>query len=195
MTKYARVENNQVIEYRDFADGEIPAHKAIIWLPVEDIPPSYNPFYQTLSGPTIDIQPDKVVWQYTLTDRPTQQIHNLVSEERDRRIAAGISVTVSNTTFTVQTRDEVDFRNVNGLVSKGILLVSTGDVITTVPFRDLDNVEHELTATDLISMGEQVAANVTKIYQYAWYLKSLDPVPETYNSDQWWTWVDTPPIV
>lgn len=194
MAKYARVENEQVIEYRDFESEEIPSHKASIWRPVEDIPPSYSRFYQERSGPHLVIYPDKVAWEYTVADKPLAQLHSLIDDERDRRIAAGVSVTIANTTFTAQTRDEIDFRNINGLVSKGILLLMQSDFTTTSPFRDADNNEQLLNAQGLISMGEQVAARVTEIYQYAWYLKTLTPIPETYNSDQWWTWTDTPPI-
>jgi hypothetical protein len=193
MAKYARVEDGVVIEYREMEPTDIPAHKASIWLPVEEPAPVYSRFYQVASGPFQVIYPDKVAFEYTITDRPITQLHALVDQERDRRIAAGSSVTIGNTTFTAQTRDEIDFRNINGLVSKGILLLMQSDLTTTVPFRDADNNEQLLNAQAMVSMGEQVATKVSTIYQYAWYLKTLSPLPETYNSDQWWTWTVTPP--
>lgn len=33
--RYARCEGSDILEYRDFEDGELPAHKAFLWKPVE----------------------------------------------------------------------------------------------------------------------------------------------------------------
>ena len=66
MAKYGRVENGQVTEYREFAEGEIPAHKSHLWRIVEDIVPEYDEFYDLLTGPILEIQEDKLVYQYTI---------------------------------------------------------------------------------------------------------------------------------
>ena len=86
MAKYGRVENGQVIEYRDFADGEIPAHKAHLWKIVEDVVPEYDEFYEILTGPILDIQEDKLVFVYTLFPRPLNELKRLVKAEAQRRI-------------------------------------------------------------------------------------------------------------
>jgi hypothetical protein len=110
-----------------------------------------------------------------------------VSAERDRRIALGASVTIGSVTFTVQTRNETDFRNLNGLVSKGILLLMQSDVTTTTTFRDADNVDRVLNAQGLVSMGSQVAAHVDAIYKSSWVIKSLNPIPADFKSDKYWS--------
>lgn len=108
-----------------------------------------------------------------------------VSAERDRRIALGAVVTIGGVTFTVQTRDEIDFRNINGLVSKGILLTMTSDP-STVTFRDADNVDHVLSGAGLVSMGSQIAAHVDALYKASWALKALSPIPLDYTADSYW---------
>lgn len=84
--KYARVENNQVVEYRDFIDGEIPAHKLHLWKVVEDIVPSYNPFYQVIFGPEVVIEEDKVRYVYTIEDKDPVELKYLVKAEAQNRI-------------------------------------------------------------------------------------------------------------
>jgi hypothetical protein len=84
--RYARVENNQIVEYRDFADGEIPAHKAQLWRVVEDIIPSYNPFYQVIFGPEVVIEEYKVRYVYTIEDKDPVELKYLVKAEAQNRI-------------------------------------------------------------------------------------------------------------
>lgn len=86
MAKYGRVEDGQILEYREFADGEIPAHKAHLWKIVEDTVPEHDEFYQILTGPVLDIQEDKLVFAYTLFPRPLNEMKRMVKEEAERRI-------------------------------------------------------------------------------------------------------------
>ncbi len=88
MAKYGRVENGQVTEYREFAEGEIPAHKSHLWRIVEDIVPEYDEFYDLLTGPILDIQEDKLVYQYTIFPRPLNELKSLVKAEAQKRILA-----------------------------------------------------------------------------------------------------------
>lgn len=84
--KYGRVENNEVIEYREFALGDIPAHKSYMWLPVEDNPPVYNDFYESVRGPLLEIHPDKIVFVYTIVPHEVAYLQSLVKREAEKRI-------------------------------------------------------------------------------------------------------------
>lgn len=84
--RYARVEDNKIVEYRDFADGEIPAHKAHLWKIVEEILPIYNPFYQISFGPEVVIEEDKVRFVYTVEDKDPVELKYLVKAEAQNRI-------------------------------------------------------------------------------------------------------------
>ncbi len=86
--RYARVEDNKIVEYRDFADGEIPAHKAQLWKVVEDIIPSYNPFYQVIFGPEVVIEEYKVRYVYTIEDKDPVELKYLVKAEAENRIVS-----------------------------------------------------------------------------------------------------------
>lgn len=84
--RYARVEDNKIVEYRDFADGEIPTHKAHLWKIVEEILPIYNPFYQISFGPEVVIEEDKVRFVYTVEDKDPVELKYLVKAEAENRI-------------------------------------------------------------------------------------------------------------
>ncbi len=84
--KYGRIENNTVAEYREFAPGDIPEHKTFLWLPVEDLLPEYNEFYEFLEGPAIEIHLDKIVFAYTVIPKETAHLQYLVKKEAERRI-------------------------------------------------------------------------------------------------------------
>ena len=84
--KYAKVEDNTIIEYREFAEGEIPAHKSHLWKVVEDIVPTYNSFYQVIFGPEVVIEEDKVRYVYTIEDKDPVELKYLVKAEAENRI-------------------------------------------------------------------------------------------------------------
>lgn len=110
-----------------------------------------------------------------------------VDAERDRRIALGFTVTMSdNSSFPVQTRDETDFRNITGLSTAALALLGQGSTATMV-FRDAVNVNHTLTLADVISLGLQVAAGMEAIYTKSWALKALTTIPIDYADDKFWT--------
>ncbi len=111
----------------------------------------------------------------------------LVNDERSRRIAAGQTVTLSDgRTFTMQTRSEEDFRNINGMVSKAIVLTLQQSA-TTVSMNDAANVEQEFTPAQMIEVGSVVGAKVDEIYKCSFKLKAMDPIPTDYNDDKYWS--------
>jgi hypothetical protein len=77
-----------------------------------------------------------------------------------------------NRTFTVDTRNEVDFRNINGLATKSALMLLQGDATTTSTFRDADNVDQVMTAPELAAMAQAVGAGVDALYKKSWALRT-----------------------
>lgn len=109
-----------------------------------------------------------------------------VNNERDQRIHKGHSVVISDgRTINVQTRDDRDFRNLNGLVSQAIVYTIMQQQATML-FRDADDTIHEVTPAQMIEIGSLVAAKVQAIYEKAWAIKELDPIPDDYDSDERW---------
>lgn len=110
----------------------------------------------------------------------------LVTAERDRRTRLGHTVSLSSgKTFTVQTRDEVDFRNISGLGTVGIVRQSAGNT-TAIVFRDADDVDQTLTPAEAIEMAMKVAGKVDAIYKASWALKDMPAIPADFADDQHW---------
>lgn len=110
-----------------------------------------------------------------------------IDRERERRIALGVTVSLSTgKSFTVQTRDERDWRNVNGLGTAGLALQVAGDTTTLTPFRDAANVEQQLTPAELVEMGLKVMQHAKAIYTASWALKAMSPIPSDYADDSYW---------
>lgn len=111
-----------------------------------------------------------------------------VSLERDRRISRGQTVTTAaGLTLTVQTRNEGDLLNLNGLVTRAMLMLSLGQA-GTITFRDQDNVDHTLTPQQMIEVGSLVAAKIDALYKRSWALKdTAGGIPADYQDDRYWT--------
>lgn len=127
---------------------------------------------------------DEVLRRYGLKSPRILSID--VDTERNRRIALGVTVTIDATQvqIPVQTRNETDFRNINGLVSQALVYSIMGSQ-ETIAFRDASNAVHNLTAAETIELGSDVAAHVQAVYNAAWQLKS-GVIPENYANDQNW---------
>jgi hypothetical protein len=109
-----------------------------------------------------------------------------VNTERERRIAAGATVTVTGAgDIPVQGRD-VDVRNLQGLGLGALARVSAGDMTTITTFRDADNIDHNLTPPQVLELVQQASAVAEAIIQATWTIKALDPIPADYADDARW---------
>lgn len=57
MTEYAQVIDEQILEWREFGEGEIPAHKAVLWRPVEKVGSG--------TAKTVTIEPTRILITYS----------------------------------------------------------------------------------------------------------------------------------
>lgn len=82
MSLKARVdkETDEIYEYRDLSDSEIPPHKVADWRPVEDTNPPYDPMIQVSEGPVITVYPDKVGRVWTVRDKTPEEKHSEVDQ-------------------------------------------------------------------------------------------------------------------
>lgn len=104
-----------------------------------------------------------------------------VNAERQRRIASGKVIDGVHVTGT----DE-DARNLTNLALAAQLRLASGDTGTLTTFRDGDNVDHQLTPEQVLSIWQQSAAYVSALYEASWALKALDPIPADYVADDYW---------
>lgn len=112
--------------------------------------------------------------------------HTAVNTERERRIAAGATVTVTGAgDIPVQGRD-VDVRNLQGLGLAALARVSAGDTATITVFRDAGNVDHSLTPPQVLELVQRAAGVVEAIIQASWVIKAMDPLPDDVTVDELW---------
>lgn len=112
--------------------------------------------------------------------------HAAINTERERRIAAGATVTVTGAgNIPVQGRD-VDVRNLQGLGLAALARVSAGDTATITVFRDADNVDHDLTPPQVLELVQRAAGVVEAIIQASWAIKAMMPLPEDVTADGLW---------
>jgi hypothetical protein len=110
-----------------------------------------------------------------------------VNVERERRIAQGVTVTVSGAgDIPVQGR-EVDVRNLQGLGLAALARVSTGDLATVTVFRDANNVDHELLPPQVLELVQRAAGAAQAIIEASWAIKALDPLPADVTDDELWS--------
>jgi hypothetical protein len=64
--------------------------------------------------------------------------------------------------------------------------LAAGDNETLTTFRDGENVDHELTPAQLLSLRQQSAEYVSALYAATWALKAMAPIPADYASDEYW---------
>ena len=165
-----------------FTDLGIPAK-------IYDETPTDETAYAASTTPlTATPLPDWATVEPLLAAKQVAVKHAQISAERTRRIALGTMATVTGIgSFLVDTRDEVDFRNINGLTAKGIVLSMSGDTTTTVTFRDANNVDRVMNGAQLIEFGASIGNVVDVLYKKSWALKAMDPIPDDITDDQYWT--------
>jgi hypothetical protein len=84
--KFSRIEGDVVAEIPSMNLDNIPEHKRNWWRPIEGEPPAYDPHLETISGPTLVIEPTRVVRTWTVTRRPLDEQKLAVKAEARRRI-------------------------------------------------------------------------------------------------------------
>lgn len=125
--------------------------------------------------------PSIVVTAEQKAEQQRAAIHAAINAERARRITAG---KVFDGVY-VTGRDE-DARNLTNLALGAQLRISQGDTATHTTYRDGNNVDHDLTPSQLLSLWQQSAAYVSALYEASWALKAMDPLPADVTDDGLW---------
>jgi hypothetical protein len=109
-----------------------------------------------------------------------------VDNERDRRRYLQYTVTLQNAGKITVNMDAISQSNIQALTTIGLYLASAAPTKTTV-FRDYSNNTFNLTPSELISMGLQVAGYIQAMYVKSWALKAMSTIPTNYTQDSYWT--------
>ncbi len=104
-----------------------------------------------------------------------------INAERQRRIEAG---KIINGVY-VTGRDE-DARNLTNLALAAQMRIAGGDTSTITVYRDGNNVNHELTPPQVLSLWQQSSAYVSDLYAASWAVKAMEPLPVDVTADGLW---------
>lgn len=115
-----------------------------------------------------------------------QELETAVNRERTRRIEAGKVIDG----VMVTGRDQ-DRANLSDLAFGAQLRMMAGDNSTVTLFRDGNNVDHELTTPQIISLWQQSAAYVSALYAASWALKAMQPIPQNCSDNSLWPSIDS----
>jgi hypothetical protein len=177
MAQFALIDNNNSILRIDFAQSKPADPSGKGWRYVD---------IQIMDDPVFD-DTCQILGSYQLTynaltdkvekSRSIEEITGIsnvhVNNERERRIAAGKTVTVGGTPdkiFPVDT-DAISIRNIQGLGSAATLRIIQGDTTTLTSFRDSNNIGHDLTPLEIVALAMGVAAHIKDVYNASWAIK------------------------
>lgn len=107
--------------------------------------------------------------------------HAEINAERTRRVRLG---KVINGVY-VTSRDE-DARNLTNLALGAQLRIAGEDSTALTTYRDGDNVDHELTPPQLLSLWQQSAEYVSALYVASWTIMAMNPLPADVTADALW---------
>ena len=83
-----------------------------------------------------------------------------------------------------QDQDQI---NMLGLKDTARDLVAAGVTIAIMPFRDAANQDHMLTPAQMVELVNKAKTAASSIYQKSWELKAMNPIPQDYTDDSYWS--------
>lgn len=110
---------------------------------------------------------------------------DMVRIELNRRLAAGVSVTLGGQTILAQA-DQASMARIEGWQSIAKYEVSQGNGAGTTAFRDATNATHPMTYADVEAFAAQIGGAVQVLIQKSWALKDANPIPSDYTDDSHW---------
>lgn len=126
----------------------------------------------------------------TLVEPPPTPLETLAAQKRheldqarDAAFAKGLEYDFDGEVDVVQTRPQ-DQINLLGLSAKAQRLIAAGQPDATLTFRGGDNVNRELTATEIDALTLGALGYIESIYAHSWTLKDqLDAAEESADHD------------
>ncbi|MBW3099189.1 hypothetical protein, partial [Pseudohoeflea coraliihabitans] len=110
-----------------------------------------------------------------------------VNAERERRILAGKVFPITGYGSTIHPSGDDKTQTVLLALKDSARDLQAANVTDAVlPFRDMDNITHNLTASQAMELVNLGKAWVTDLYEASWDLKATDPIPANYADDKHW---------
>ncbi|WP_237673684.1 DUF4376 domain-containing protein [Vreelandella profundi] len=124
----------------------------------------------------VDNPPDSI-------EKLAEQKRNELDRARDNAFAAGLAYEINGEPDVVQTRPQ-DQINLLGLSAQAQRLIAADQPEATLTFRGLQNVNRELTASEIDTLTLAALGHIESIYQKSWQLKDqLDAALKAENRE------------
>ena len=109
-----------------------------------------------------------------------------VNQERDRRIEAGTVVSIEGYGNVPLQGRAVDQLNLMALASTAKDMADAGIAAAVIPFRDAENVMHNLTPAQFLDLSRQGKEAAAAIYSASWALKDALEIAADFADDAHW---------
>lgn len=112
--------------------------------------------------------------------------HAAINTERDRRILDVSLLDAGDYGPMPVSGDPTTQLNLLALKDTARDLKAAMVTAAVIPFRDAENVDHLLTADQMIALVDAGKERVQSIYSASWAIKAMDPLPEDVTADELW---------
>lgn len=126
--------------------------------------------------------PNNVLWP----SAPETSDSDLVNFERQRRIVETVNIFVADYSAPIAIKGDDQTRsNLQSLASRAQMRIITNDESVTV-FRDENNIDHELTPSQVVELGVKMIDRVELLFKSSWSLKAMPELPRDYTDNKYW---------
>ena len=142
-------------------------------LPVTVCDEGKSAIYYDRMAPVYTVEGGKIVetFPYAIKADLVEALKKRINDIRQEREQSGVRWQFGDTTDVIQTRDAVDWRNLNARMSAAMFLQAQGITDPVMTFRAQSDTSYMLTPAEMITMCLGVSAAFDTIYQYGWDLK------------------------
>lgn len=170
-----KTENNRIAKYQEFPNlTDANTHVATYGGFVYNNTNNYN---------ITDLYIDN---NQTVTFQIPEPTTQMVNDERNRRILLPKPVSLtSGKSFSCDMANG-GRENIGDLGTAALAKLAVNNT-DTIPFRDSNNTDWNLTNVDIMEMGLQIMNQVSALHIKCRVIKDSDPIPVDYTDDSYWT--------
>jgi len=169
---------------QEVAATDMPPGRTMLFYEWEGDAVAFIKAHEVLSG-TVTPKAAVVIEAMQAADE-IAEYHREIHEERTRRIEAGTKLTLTDHPSQVHPQGRpVDRANMSDMAQLSQILIASGDTTTMIPFRDADNIDHQLTPAQIVELYMKCFEYVQAVMVASWALKDGPPVGNVSDDANW----------
>lgn len=150
------------------------------------------PRYKVVNGETIELTDDEIAaLDAAAAEAETRRVAGIpakVNAERERRLSAGVTISVTDYGDIPLQGRPADQINLLALKDTARDLDAAGVTAAVIPFRDADNTTHMLTPDQMMELADKGKTAASAIYQASWTIKARNDLATIdITDDQYWS--------